>query len=73
MKIASQVACLAVLCFSIAGCNGQPSSSPPVLDSGITSSNGGGQRALGDEPNVGVTNGRAADTLQPRAPRVPRY
>lgn len=27
----------------------------PRLDSGITSSNGGGTRALGDQPNVGVT------------------
>ena len=27
----------------------------PQLDSGITSNNGGGQRALGDIPNVGVT------------------
>ena len=27
----------------------------PQLDSGITSSNGGGQRALGNQPNVGVT------------------
>lgn len=27
----------------------------PRLDSGITSSNGGGMRALGNDPNVGVT------------------
>ena len=27
----------------------------PQLDSGITSSNGGGQRALGNQPGVGVT------------------
>lgn len=27
----------------------------PRLDSGITSSNGGGVRALGNDPNVGVT------------------
>ena len=27
----------------------------PRLDSGITSSNGGGQRALGNQPGVGVT------------------
>ena len=27
----------------------------PRLDSGITSSNGGGTRALGDQPNMGVT------------------
>ncbi len=28
---------------------------PPGLDSGITSNNGGGTRALGNQPNVGVT------------------
>lgn len=27
----------------------------PRLDSGITSSDGGGTRALGNQPNVGVT------------------
>ena len=27
----------------------------PQLDSGITSSNGGGTRTLGNQPNVGVT------------------
>ncbi len=27
----------------------------PKLDSGITSSNGGGARMLGNQPNVGVT------------------
>ena len=27
----------------------------PRLESGITSSNGGGQRALGNQPGVGVT------------------
>ena len=28
---------------------------PPKLETGITSSNGGGARALGNQPNVGVT------------------
>ncbi len=27
----------------------------PKLESGITSSNGGGQRTLGNQPNIGVT------------------
>jgi hypothetical protein len=31
----------------------------PQLDSGITSSNGGGTRALGNQPNIGVTTGVA--------------
>lgn len=31
----------------------------PKLDSGITSSNGGGQRMLGNQPDVGVTTSTA--------------
>ena len=27
----------------------------PRLDSGVTSSNGGGTRVLGDQPNVGIS------------------
>ena len=72
-KIARQATGLAALCLGTAGCNGQQSSSPPVLDSGITSSNGSGQRELGNLPDVGVSNGRATDTMQPRDSRVPRY
>ncbi len=57
----------------LAGCNASPPPPGATLDSGVTSSNGGGQRALGNLPDVGVTNGRATETMQPRDPRVPRY
>ena len=63
----------ALLCLGAAACAEKGAPPPPVLDSGITSSNGGGQRALGNLPNVGVSNGRATDTMQSRDPRVPRY
>lgn len=46
-----------LLATFVAGCAGarpDPVVSPK-LDSGITSSNGGGARALGNQPNVGVT------------------
>jgi hypothetical protein len=38
----------------------------PSLDSGVTSSNGGGTRALGNQPNVGV--GGRAPTQPQQAP-----
>ena len=45
----------------LAGCSGsQPIATAPA--SGVTASNGGGQRALGDIPNVGVTNGHVTET-----------
>ena len=65
--------CLITSCLGIAGCSEKEPSSPPVLDSGITAANGGGQRALGNLPDVSVSNGKATETLQPRDPRVPRY
>lgn len=41
----------------LAACAGErpQSTVSPGLESGITSSNGGGARALGNQPNVGVT------------------
>lgn len=41
----------------LAGCGatGPQSTASPALDSGVTSSSGGGQRALGNLPNTGVT------------------
>ena len=41
----------------LAGCGatGPQSTVTPGLDSGITSSSGGGQRALGNQPNIGIT------------------
>lgn len=57
---------LTVMCLALVACQAgsanQPASSN-VGDSGITSSNGGGQRALGNTPNVSV--GTGGTTLQP--------
>ena len=57
----------------LAGYNASPPPPDATLDSGITSSNGGGQRALGNLPDVGVTNRRVTESPQPRDPRMPRY
>ena len=49
-------------CVSLGAC-GYTRADAPVsanLDSGITASNGGGQRALGNVPDIGVTNGVAS-------------
>ena len=50
----------AIGCLSLAACsdsNPGPASNTlvsPRLDSGVTSSNGGGQRTLGDQPGIGI-------------------
>ena len=54
-------------CVGLVGCAGTSAgtanaNAPGQPQSGVTSSNGGGQRALGDIPNVGVTNGVGATT-----------
>ena len=58
-RAASKVLSLAVLASMVltAGCAAeQPHKNfSPQLASGITSNNGGGQRALGGMPNMGVT------------------
>ena len=58
---------------SLNGCGDRPPPPSATLDSGITSSNGGGQRALGNLPNVSVGPNGAVVTQQPRDPRVPTY
>ena len=58
---------------SLGACNSQPPPGHAVLDSGITSSNGGGQRAIGDLPEADVTNGKASIGTMPASPRVPVY
>ena len=51
---------IAVVGGALCACSGlQPLVTTP--DSGVTSSNGGGQRALGDTPDVAVSNGRVSD------------
>ena len=57
---AKLLAAAAVGCLSLSACsdsNPGPTSNTlvsPRLDSGVTSSNGGGQRTLGDQPGVSV-------------------
>ncbi len=59
------------ICLAITGCAGErPGGDPPIsarLDSGVTSSNGGGQRVLGSTPNIstgqnGVVTQRSNNT-----------
>ena len=60
----------------VVGLDGWGDRSPPpgaTLDGGITSSNGGGQRATGDLENVTVGSNGARVTQQPRDPGVPAY
>ena len=50
---------LVVALAALTACAGErpvPTNSPS-LDSGITSSNGGGARTLGNAPSVGITSG----------------
>lgn len=48
---------VALACAALLGCAGErpQSARTPGLETGITSNNGGGERALGNQPNVGVT------------------
>ncbi len=64
----------AVGCLGLSACSGTPSQNPALtnsltgpaaLDSGITSSNGGGQRSLSNIPGVNVGTGGATGGLQP--------
>ena len=57
----------AIGCLGLSACNGSAqnpaldsTTGPARLDSGITSSNGGGQRALGNAPNVGINSSGGA-------------
>ena len=45
---------LATLLAACAGARPDPTV-PPRLETGITSSNGGGTRTLGNQPDVGIT------------------
>lgn len=48
----------ALLCLALAACSGaeRPQSTvSPQLNSGVTSNNGGGSRALNNNQNMGVT------------------
>lgn len=51
------VIAVAFACTALLGCAGErpQSTTTPGLETGITSNNGGGTRALGNQPNVGIT------------------
>ncbi len=51
------VIAVALACAALLGCAGErpQSTTTPGLETGITSNNGGGQRALSNQPNVGIT------------------
>jgi hypothetical protein len=48
---------IAATCLAACAYERPQSRVTPGLDSGITSSNGGGTRALGNQPNVGIRTG----------------
>ena len=50
---------VALACAALLGCAAErpQSTTTPGLETGITSSNGGGQRTLGNQPSIGVTTG----------------
>ncbi len=51
------VLAVALACAALMGCAGElpQSTTTPGLETGITSSNGGGQRALGNQVNESIT------------------
>lgn len=51
------LALLLTACSVLAGCAGErpQSTTTPSLETGITSSSGGGTSTLGNQPNIGVT------------------
>jgi len=48
---------VALACAALLGCAGErpQSVTTPGLETGITSNNGGGPRALGNQPDIGIT------------------
>ena len=68
--------------FAVCACNPQSgvtdprvggAVSSPSLDSGITSSNGGGARALGNQPGVSIGGGTPTQPQQAPNSRGPAY
>jgi hypothetical protein len=57
--IMTKIGAAAVLCLGLAACAGANNPAPMPMDRSITSSNGGGQRALGNIPSVGITTAPA--------------
>ena len=74
MKTTLLAAAAAIGCLGLSACSGTPVQNPALsnsltgptaLDSGITSSNGGGQRAVGGTPGVNIGSGGTSGGLQP--------
>ncbi|MGI4810844.1 MAG: hypothetical protein ACRYF2_22375 [Janthinobacterium lividum] len=59
--------------IALGGCSNSNLPAATIPASGVTSSNGGGMRATGAIPDVGVTNGQATVGTMSSNPRVPRY
>lgn len=61
-----QIVAVLGVCLALSACAGvHPGVDPAVsarLDSGVTSSNGGGQRVLDGTPNIGVNSGGAVSS-----------
>ncbi len=60
-------------CVLLAACSQGAPETGTLPASGVTSSNGGGQRATGGLIDTGVTNGSATMAPMSTSPRVPRY
>ena len=54
------IATIVALGLAVCACSQQHSAIDPRLDSGVTESNGGGTRALGNNPNIGLGGTGAA-------------
>ena len=58
----------AAICLGVAACGEQRPAIDPKLESGVTSSNGGGQRATGAVPDVTVGPRGTTTTNAPSSP-----
>jgi hypothetical protein len=69
----ASLAALTFACVTLLGCaeGRQRSFESRSLESGVTSSSGGGQSVLHNQPNVGVTNGGATVTGLRSGPNSP--
>ena len=58
----------AAICLAVSACGPQRPTIDPKLESGVTSSNGGGQRATGAVPDLAIGPRGASDTTAPTSP-----
>lgn len=55
----------AAICLAVSACGEQRPAIDPKLDSGVTSSNGGGQRQTGAVPDLAIGRNGVAPTSAP--------